>query len=142
MTTPGQELTATVEWKSHYPIQRVEIVQNGNVILSKEYGPPEKNGIIELEFEALHDSWVAARLFSGVRDSYLQPQFAHTSPVYVLTGKDAPERKTSASEFVRKIDESIEWVQRKGRFYNDNQRSEIENLFREGQERYKEWAKS
>jgi len=140
VSNPGQKLTATVEWKSHYPIQLAEIIQNGNVIFAEKYRPKQKSGIMELEFEVLHDSWVSARLFSGVRDSYLQPQFAHTSPVYVIAGKDAPERKTSALEFVRKIDRSIEWVQRKGRFYNDSQRTEIENLFREGQALYKGWT--
>lgn len=136
----GEKLSVKLEWKSHYPIQLAEIIQNGNVISAKECLPPQKNGIIELEFAPSHDSWVSARLFSGVRDSYLQPQFAHTSPIYILAGKEAPERKASALQFVSKIDKSLEWVRKKGRFYNDHQRAEIESLFREGQEKYRSWS--
>ena len=88
------------------------------------------------------DGWIAARLGSSSRDSFNQPIWAHTSPVYVDTGGVRGEHtRVAASKFADGIDKSLEWVKTKGKFYNDSQRAEIVTLFREGQEIYKGLAK-
>ena len=94
-------------------------------------------GQLESDIVIEHDSWVAARVSSEARDSYFQPVFAHTSPVYLRTGSDGPHKRVAAEYFVKEIDESIEIVRKKGKFYTDSQRNEITELFREGQEVYK-----
>ena len=129
-----------MEWKSHYPVQVVELVRNGKVFARKAYSEVSREGTLAAAIESPSDGWIAARLFSGTRDSYLQPQFAHTSPVYVKTGKQSPESVEACRLFVDQIDSSINWVRQKGRFYTNRQRSEVESLFREGQEIYRKWT--
>ena len=67
------------------------------------------------------DGWIAARLSSDARDSYLQPIFAHTSPVYVKAGVGGPERQDAARWFDDSIERSLGWVSNKGKFYTDSQ---------------------
>ena len=86
---------------------------------------------------AASDGWVAARLWSQARDSFAQPVFAHTSPVYVTTGAAGPEEMAAAAYFDDAIERSLAWVGSKGKFYTDKQRREVIDLFREGQQVYR-----
>ena len=92
---------------------------------------------MEADVAADTDAWVAARVSSSTRDSYFQPVFAHTSPVYVNAGGAGPHRTEAARQFVAEIDDSLELVSRKGKFYTDAQRNEVVDLFRQGQEIYR-----
>jgi len=94
-------------------------------------------GRLETEVVAPSDGWIAARLSSDARDSFSQPVFAHTSPVYVKAGMDSPEQAEAARWFDSSIERSLEWVRTKGKYYNDDQRREVADLFREGQQVYK-----
>jgi hypothetical protein len=90
-----------------------------------------------VEVTAPTDGWIAARASSQVRDSYFQPVYAHSSPVYVTTGRQAPELKVAAQHFERAIEQAIERIQDTGRFQNAGQRNEVVELFRRGQQVYK-----
>jgi hypothetical protein len=133
----GKSLPAVIRWQSHYPIKRVELLFNGNIVAKKVFENGSTSGEIEADVTALADGWIAARLASDVRDSFYQPVFAHTSPVYVKAGRDSQEKKDAAVWFDNAIEQSLEWVNKKGRFYNDQQRQEVVDLFREGQQVYK-----
>jgi hypothetical protein len=93
---------------------------------------------LEADIEARSDGWLAARIYSPSRDSFNQPIFAHTSPMYVRAGINAPEQRLAASEFDRAIEQSLEWVRLKGKFRSPQQQIEVLDLFREGQAVYKE----
>ena len=93
--------------------------------------------ITETDVTVASDGWVAARLSSDARDSFSQPVFAHTSPVYVKVGADSSEKKAAARWFDDSIERSLEWVGTKGKFYSDAQRREVADLFRRGQEVYR-----
>lgn len=140
--SPGGSLTTTVNWSSHYTISRVEIVFNGNVVAEESFPFGSRNGSMEKEIEVFSDGWVVSRISSSSRDSYNQPIFAHTSPVYIKTGVDAPELQTSAQWFDEHIERSLEWVTKKGKFYTDVQRREVVDLFRRGQQVYKNLSQS
>ena len=45
--------------------------------------------------------------------------------------------KASAKFYDEQIGEGISWVKTKGRFYNDSQRKEIVDLFKQGQDWYR-----
>jgi hypothetical protein len=134
---PGERLSTVVDWKSHYPIGRAEVVLNGKVVASREMHDGSTAGRLETDIEIPADAWIAARLSGDARDSFAQPVFAHTSPVYVTTGKASEERAEAARWFTDAIEKSLEWVLTKGKYYNDGQRREIVDLFREGQQVYK-----
>ena len=134
---PGERLSALVRWQSHYPIKQVQLLYNGKAVAQEMFDEGSTGGQLESEVTVSSDGWLAARLSSDARDSFFQPVFAHTSPVYVKAGVDGPEKKAAAAWFDKTIEDSLEWVRARGRFYNDNQRQEILNLFREGQSVYK-----
>ena len=135
--SPGSRLSTLVNWKSHHLITRVEVLFNGHVVAQESYPEGSTGGHLEADVVASSDGWVAARLSSDARDSFLEPIFAHTSPVYVKCGLDSPEKKAAARAFDEAIERSLEWVGGKGKFYNDEQRREVVDLFRQGQQVYR-----
>ena len=138
----GRTLGASVRWESHYPLKRVELVLNGTVIAAESFEDGSTGGQFEADVSAASDGWLAARAASDTRDSFAQPIFAHTSPVYLKAGVDGPEKKEAAGWFDGQIERSLEWVRTRGRFYTDAQRREVVDLFREGQEVYRSIAGS
>jgi hypothetical protein len=156
---PGDSVEVTVSWSSHYAVESVEIVSGGVVAARRTFPasplPPgegagegrgkakarrssQTSGRITARVPVGSSGWVAARLGSTVRDSFAQPIWAHTSPVYIEAGNDpGPARRESARWFAETIDRSMEWVSAKGRFYTDAQRREVLDLFRQGQEVYR-----
>jgi len=129
-----EELAALVSWQSHYAVHRVELLFNGNVVASRSFEQGSHEGTIESDVPATADGWLAARLFSDARDSFAQPVFAHTSPIYVTVGRTGEEKIAAARWLDQSIERSLEWVNKKGRFYNDSQRAEVVDLFREGRQ--------
>ena len=130
-------MPAVIKWESHYPVTRVEMLFNGKVVAHKYLPDGSTHGHLETDVNLDYDGWLAARLSSNSRDSFFQPIFAHTSPVYVKTGVQSPEMNTSASWFVESIENSLDWVRTKGKFYTDVQRREVVDLFLQGQEVYR-----
>ena len=135
---PGEEMAVMASWKSHYAVHRIEIVWNGHVVAAQQF--PE--GATEGEFRAgvavVSDGWVAARLFSAVRDSFQEPIYAHTSPVYVVADRPSAEAKEAAAHFSQHIEQALEWVGKDGKFWSDRQRQEVVELFKQGQAVYRE----
>ena len=131
------KINTIITWSSYYNIDQVELIFNGNVIEKNLINTEAKKGTIEKDIQIPNDGWIAARIKSKARDSFYQPVWAHTSPIYISTGqKTVPEKISSAKYFSRKIDESLEWVDKKGKFYSDKQRKEILDLHREAKSLY------
>ena len=134
----GARVPIHASWNSHHPITRIEIVLNGAVVVRQDFPEGRTRGVVESEIILESDGWIAARLGSSSRDSFNQPIWAHTSPVYIRgTEVQSPASKVSARFYDEQIDEGIKWVKTKGRFYNDSQRKEIVDLFRNGQDWYR-----
>jgi hypothetical protein len=135
---PGESVPVHVSWNSHYTVDRVEVVMNGTVVAATEPSADPRSGKFEAQVPVSCDGWVAARIASSHRDSFNQPVWAHTSPVYITgSGVAGDARRASAQFFVDRIDESIEWVRKKGKFYTDAQRDEVLDLHRAGQDVYR-----
>ena len=123
-------------WQSHRPVSGLSLVFNGRVVASEVYHDGSKDGRLEIDLPVSSDGWIAARLSGAHRDSFHQPLFAHTSPIYVETGRVSPERAAAARLFADGIDRDLDRIRTRGRFYNDSQRREIEDLYRQGQQVY------
>ena len=78
-----------------------------------------------------------ARVFSRNLDSFYQPVYAHTSPIYVLTGVRSPGQPEAAAGFVAAIDRALEKINHRFLFRSEAQRREVVDLFRKGQDIYK-----
>ena len=139
--SPNATASSAASWTSNYPISQVDIIYNGRAVASRTYPGGSTIGRLEAEVTVPADGWIAARLSSTTRDSYLQPVFAHTSPVYVSVGAGGDDQREAAAWFDEEIERSIEWVGSKGRFYTDSQRREVVDLFRQGQQQYRAMLK-
>ncbi|MDA1228910.1 MAG: CehA/McbA family metallohydrolase [Chloroflexi bacterium] len=136
-TDVGRKLAVRIHWQSHYPVNRIELLYNGNIVAGEAFSEGSTDGELQADVEVNADGWIAAKASSDARDSFFQPVFAHTSPVYVNAGRGSDEKKAAAAWFDNRIETSLEWVRAKGRFYTDQQRQEVVDLFRQGQQVYK-----
>ena len=128
---------AQVEWQSHYPINVVEVVQDGKVVQRRDFPQGTTQGSWTVQVPLNSDGWLAARCSGTTRDSFHHAVYAHTSPIYLRGGRTSDATKEAASYFFNRLDEAMEWVRIKGRFTADRQRQEILDLFREGQSVFK-----
>ena len=135
---PSRQVPAQVEWRSFYPLRRIEVVRDGEVVHSQmlDGETRQREGELVVDIKVEGDGWIGARAYGEARDSFAQPVYAHTSPVYIGTGLPAGKVEESASYFLRAIDESREKIRRFGRFTRDEQREEVLHLFAEGRKIY------
>jgi hypothetical protein len=123
-------------FRSHYPVERVELVVNGTVVQGWEWEAGQREGQLRHQLDVQSDGWVAARLWGRARDSFGHALYAHSSPIYLHHGKVASERPEAARFFLDSIDESLGWIDSVGRYSNDQQRKNVDELFRRGREVY------
>ena len=131
---PGDSVSATVSWQSFHAVERAQIIRNGQVVHDHavEGHEQQRRGQMRVDLGIPEDGWVAARLGSSKRDSFWQPLFAHTSPVYVSTGVPNGQAVESASMLADGLGSALAWVDDVGRFRSGQQRREVSSLFGEG----------
>lgn len=123
---PGRPAAAVVTATAQEPIDRVEIVANGEIIAQ------ESGGRLEAEISLDEFSWVAARC-------YLPPgntvRLAHSSPVYI---RDATWNAAADNAyFVRWIDDLIaETTADSRRFSTADQRDEVLRIYQAARGHY------
>ena len=76
----GALMRATVEAHSHEPLDRIEIVANGEVIQWYPIAPGTNDYQAEFTFDPQKYSWIAARCYLRGSDTL---RLAHTSPIYL-----------------------------------------------------------
>ena len=76
-----------------------------------------------------------------IRDSFFQPIFAHTSPIYIKTGKQGNKAIISATRILEKITQAEEWINANGKFNTLTDKKMIQNLYSEGKEVFLQIAK-
>ena len=116
----------------------MEIVRDGEVIHQQmlDEGKQPREGDWQFDVEVENDGWIATRVYGDARDSFAQPVYAHTSPIYIGSGLPQHKVKESADFFLRAVETSAELIQRLGRFARDEQREEVLHLFNEGRKVY------
>ncbi|MBI4552549.1 MAG: CehA/McbA family metallohydrolase [Candidatus Latescibacteria bacterium] len=136
----GRALEARVGWQSHYPLNRIDLVMNGQIVARWDYPNGSVAGEVPCTLRPETDGWVAARCSGTARDSFDQAVYAHTSPVWFTAGRPPVQRGEDALFFIRSIDQALDWVRQKGRFTKDEQREAVCELFRRGQMVYERLA--
>ena len=137
-----KSLRVEAESSSHVPMDNLEIIRNGEVIASV----PATGDRRVLKFTGdipIHaSSWVAARV-NGPGHRFVPNDrrlFAHTNPVYCYLGDQGIRSRKDAEFFVDWIDKLIVEVGQKGTFLKPSHRNEVVQLFRKGQDFYKQAA--
>ncbi len=150
---------------SQLPIDRLEIVANGEVIAEKQISKDEQNATLEIDYVPHNSVWVAARAYqlnkpdarSGVsfaqrRDAgggptlfnryfgTLRPQnvFSHTSPIYITNNKQPIRSTEDAAYFIHYLDNAMKWLDSAGSFPSDEAKAEVLEAFRIGKRAFKD----
>ncbi len=131
---------ARVTWQSHYPINKVALVVNGDLVETQAFEDGSRDGVWEVDVPISSNGWIAARCSGLARDSFSQAIYAHTSPVHVRGGRANPKQVAAANAFAAGIDRSVNWVRTTGRFTADKQRDDVLDLFRKGAVAYQALA--
>jgi hypothetical protein len=173
---PGEEINISkpktvkiiAEVYSQLPVDRLEIIANGDVIAEKIIEKGQHHAKLEFEYTPNKSVWIAARAhqfkqddmvkgvsFSKRRDvgggptlfnryyGTLRPEtvFAHTSPSYVVVGNKPIRSVKDAEYFVQYLQNAISWLQKSGHFPSKEAKQEVLNSFKKGIEMYKKLAK-
>jgi hypothetical protein len=142
---PGDELRLAAgprpvrvraEVRSQVPLDKVEIVVNGRVAVSR---PATGDMALDERVTLDTSSWIAARV-SGpwhrliLNDAYA---FAHTSPVYVFLGDAKIASPDDARFWAGWIDKLIERTAQRGRFATPARREQVIRIFERAREFYR-----
>jgi hypothetical protein len=133
----GDHWEVEVTWQSHHPLESLELVFNGQVVGSQACPGGSLQGEWRIPLEVGEDGWLVARAFSRRRDSFYQPLFAHTSPIWCQVDCPSPARLSSAAFFVQALDQAAEWVNTLGKFGSPRQQAEVLDLFKSAQAAYR-----
>jgi hypothetical protein len=126
---PDEELDIHLQWDWHQPLERIEIIFNGDILHTCQINAEILQENCQLTFIPRTDGWLAARAFSSERDFYYQPAFAHTSPLWVNTGISSSACANSARQWVLRLDESRDWILNSTRFETLEQQKATLDLY-------------
>ena len=146
----GQHMSVKAEVRSRIPVEKLEIVQGGEIVAVKENPEHSRNVTLEMTLSAEESSWIAARAHSSellpyqvswyvVREGI--PLMAHTSPVYVEVDSRPTRSSKDAAFFMGWIDESLDWVKDTARIPDPEQRREMIDLFEKARKIYQAQVK-
>lgn len=138
----GDEVTIEASATSFVPMEKIEIVVNGDVVATAAAASGGLSARLSQRVELTEGSWIAARVRGPfhrylVNDTYL---YAHSSPVYCTVDGRKVRRKQDGEFFVAWIDKLIGSANQRGRYASEAQRQEVIKLFRRGQDYYRKVA--
>ena len=143
LTAATTTAEVVVEWEGAQPVDRVEIVRDGEVAFTEHNAdagagrPPHSSTL-----DVAEAGWVAARCWGSRRTSYAHPLWAHTSPVYLrATPRRAhrPRRRRHLRGPHRP--DAATGIATRARFDNASQRDRLLQLYAEGRAAFERLAR-
>ncbi len=134
---PPTPVRVQAEATSIFPMESLDIIVNGQVVSSTKPDDPYSIKVDEM-VPVNQSGWIAARVTgpSNLRllmDTYV---YAHTSPIYLLKGNEAPSSPEDARYFVRWIERVLQMLEESDAFDTAHQKNEVIDLWRRGREVY------
>jgi hypothetical protein len=134
----GAAIGVVVEAGSYVPMERVELIVNGDVVATATAEDAGQRALLAHELKAEGSCWIAARAIGPAHRLALDTHvFAHTSPVYVSVDEQPQRDAPSAAYFVEWIDRLIDLSARRAKYPDDASRERVAALFTEAQEYYR-----
>jgi hypothetical protein len=166
--TGRKTLNIEAEMWTQLPVDRLEIIVNGNVVAEKIVKPGERHASLKFSYTPQKSVWIAARVhqfsqefaFNGV--SFLQRRdagagstllnryygtsrpettFAHTNPVYVKVNSQPLRSAADAEYFQQYLKNGIAWLDEYGKFPDPKSKKEVLDAFRKGIDTFIQLAK-
>jgi hypothetical protein len=137
----GDVLRIEAEAGSWAPMERIELIVNGEIIASAA-AEGARRASLSYDAVAEESCWIALRALGPSHEAVLDADglFAHTSPIYVTVDGAPVARADDAAYFVEWIDRLIEMAAREGHYASDADRERVAASFREGQAYYRRIA--
>jgi hypothetical protein len=166
--TANKKLNIEVEMWSQLPVDRLEIIVNGDVVAEQIVKPGERHASLKFSYTPKKSVWIAARThqssqefaFEGVsfqqrRDAGAGPTllnryygtsrpettFAHTNPVYVKLNNQPIKSASDAQYFQQYLKNCLAWLDESGKFPDDKSKKEVMDAFRTGIDTFVQLAK-
>lgn len=160
-----ESYTIKAEVWSQLPIDRLEIIANGELLAEKAIVSGQTHAQLEIAYQTDKSVWIAAQAYQFSREATrrglslaqrrdagggptlfnqyfgtLRPEtvFAHTSPVYLLVDNQPIKSPNDAAYFVHYLDNAIEWLEDAGSFPSEEAKREVLAAFREGKQAFEE----
>ena len=130
-------LPVTVEWSGAQPVDRVEIVRDGEVVAASDDVSGSASGTFSATVPVAGARWIAARAWGRRRTSYGHALWAHTSPVYVGAGPAVAPARAASTRFIAGIAEARTWLTTRARFDDAAQRDRMLALYDEGRDQFR-----
>ena len=133
----GDVVTVRATARSLFTMHGLEIVHNGRIVHRIDATGDLKSIDAELEIPIEGSGWIAARVLGpaqhGAMDSYL---FAHTNPVFVITGGEPIRSRDDAAFFVRWIDQVLDELRAMDRWDDPAHKAEVLATFEQARRLY------
>jgi hypothetical protein len=140
--TASRTAEIVVEWEGTQPIDRVEIVRDGEIAYAHDNPDQALSGHFTTTLDVSEAGWIAARCWGSRRTTYAHPLWAHTSPAYLRDRPAAPTVRAASSAFLEQIERSRDWITTQARFDNTSQHDRLLQLYAEGRASYERLARS
>ncbi|GJM27640.1 MAG: hypothetical protein DHS20C17_02750 [Cyclobacteriaceae bacterium] len=161
----GDVYQISAEVWSQMPLDRLEIIANGELLAEISLDHNENYQSLEISFEPTESTWITARAYQlsqvdkrkGLSMSQrrnqgagptmlnryfgtLRPEvaFAHTSPVYIEMNGAPVRSADDARYFVKYLENAIDWLDQYGSFPSDEARKEVLEAFEAGKRGFQE----
>lgn len=138
-----KQVTFEAKVESRLPVDRIEIVSNGDVVAVMENPNSKQNFTFKGTLDIDDSAWIAARAYSSTilpTQAHLtgsgSPVMAHTSPVYFEVGGMPRTSAESAAYLIKICDQTIQWAKTKGKYHDENQRKEVVKMYEEARAIY------
>ena len=161
--TANEEHQVHAEVWSQMPIDRLEIIANGELVAEVAIPEGSFHAEIDIPYKTDESVWLAARAYqltqkdtrkglsmsqrrnSGGGPTYLnryygtlRPEvtFSHTSPVYIKIDGQSVRSRDDANYFVRYLQNVINWLDKSGSFPTEKAKQEVLEAFEQGKQEF------
>ena len=137
----GGRLEVKVNVRSRLPVDRIEIIQDGNVVSGLQNEDQELTLKLAVSIPVDKSSWIAARIYSTRILPYQEvydpnPLMAHTSPVYVRVNGQPRNSAADAAFFQEWTERSIRWLETEANIPDRNEFQKMHVLFDQARKIY------
>lgn len=119
--------------ESFWPLGKVEIVHNGQVVLCEQSAKGGKLLQIRDKVKVSRSGWIAARC-SGVPGSPSARLSAHTTPVYVKCGDTRAFDGPAAEHMLALVEGGIEYLNALATAFDESSRKRMVKVFNEARQ--------
>jgi hypothetical protein len=150
---------------SQMPLDRLEIVANGELVAEVSISKGEQYKSLEITFDTEESVWLAARAYQLTQQQTrqglslsqrrnegggptelnryygtLRPEaaFSHTSPVYIVVGGNPVRSSGDARYFAQYLKNAIDWLEKEGSFPSDEARQQVLEAFEQGRQAFEQ----